>query len=151
MLKRKKERESTKIYLTDDDIDDRKLFMEALLELPFQTEITQFDNGVDLMDDLFSKKSLPDALFLDLHMPIMNGFECLADIRSFSQFSEIKIIVYSSSYHQREVDQLKRDGADKYLQKPNSFQQLKTLLYNCLDTLGNLSGKNSPSKFIVKG
>lgn len=138
------------IYLADDDKDDRKLFIEALKEIPLQTEVTQFDNGVDLMDDLFSEELIPDVVFLDLRMPIMDGFECLVDIRNFKQFSKIKVIVYSSSYHQREVDQLKADGANKYIQKPNSFNQLKTLLYKSLKPLAdNSEDKTASAPFVI--
>lgn len=140
-----------KIYLADDDRDDRELFLEALAEIPLNTQVTQFEDGVDLMDELFSATSLPHVIFLDLHMPLMNGFECLTDIRSFPQFSEIKIVVYSSVYHQREVDQLQDEGANHYLQKPHSFVQLKSLLFQSLKFMenekDNFDGKDD---FIVK-
>lgn len=137
------------IYLADDDGDDRTLFIEAISEIPLETQVTQFDNGVDLMDDLFSDKPLPDVIFLDLRMPLMDGFECLTDIRSFKQFSHIKVIVYSSSYHQREVNQLKRDGANRYLQKPNSFNQLKTLLYKSIKSLREDNKPAATSQFVI--
>ena len=138
------------IYLADDDQEDRNLFIEALKEIPLKTAVTQFDNGVDLMDDLFSEELIPDVVFLDLRMPIMDGFECLVDIRNFKQFSNIKVIVYSSSYHQREVDQLKADGANKYIQKPNSFNQLKTLLYKSLKPLAdNSENKTATAPFVI--
>ncbi len=137
------------LYLADDDTDDREFFIEALQEIPVQTEVSEFSNGVDLMDALFSKEPLPDAVFLDLHMPLMDGFECLADIRSFPQFAKIKIIVYATSYHEREVNQLKEDGADHYLQKPNSFQELKSLLFQSITTLEqDQSNGNSSDQFI---
>lgn len=123
------------LYLADDDSDDREFFIEALEEIPVRTEVREFSNGVDLMDALFSQDTLPDAVFLDLHMPLMDGFECLTDIRSFPQFSKIKIIVYSTSYHEREVNQLRDDGADHYLQKPNTFQRLKSLLFQSVRLL----------------
>jgi len=138
-----------KIYLAEDDLDDRELFMEALSEIPLHTEVSQFDNGVDLMDDLFSDSPLPDAIFLDLRMPLMDGFECLADIRSFEQFSKIKIIVYSSTFHEREVDQLKADGANQYLQKPNSFNQLKTLLYQSIKPLQGIKEIGDTANFMI--
>lgn len=138
-----------KIYLADDDKEDRELFIEALLELPLQTVVSQFDNGVDLMDNLFTKEPLPDIIFLDLRMPLMDGFECLADIRSFDQFSHIKVIVYSFSYHQREVHQLEKDGANKYIQKPNSFNQLKTLLYQSIKPISPENGKDDVTEFVI--
>lgn len=138
------------LYLADDDTDDREFFMEAIKEIPVQTEVSEFSNGVDLMDALFAEKSIPDAVFLDLHMPLMDGFECLADIRSFPQFAKIKIIVYSTAYLEREVNQLKVDGADHYLQKPNSFQNLKSLLFQSLKILEHeQNNSNIGAEFII--
>ncbi len=134
-----------KIYVADDDTEDRDIFIDAFSEIPLLTEIKQFENGLDLMADLFSDSPLPEAIFLDLHMPIMDGFECLLDIRSFKQFSKIWVIVYSSSYIQREVDQLKEDGANQYLQKPTSFNQLKTLLYQSMKPLTAMADDRLPS------
>lgn len=140
------------IYLADDDTDDREFFKEALGEIPVQTEVREFSNGVDLMDALFSNEALPDAVFLDLHMPLMDGFECLTDIRSFPQFTKIKVIVYSTSYHDREVNQLREDGANHYLQKPNSFQELKSLLFQCVRILEHeheQNDANNADQFIL--
>ncbi|MBU2975694.1 response regulator [Zobellia sp. B3R18] len=138
------------LYLADDDTEDRELFVEALDEIDVSTQITQFDNGVDLMDDLFSSTDLPDAIFLDLNMPLMNGFECLTDIRNFPRFDDIKVIVYSTSYRLREVNQLQTDGANQYIQKPSSFDDLKVMLQKSLVSLieKNTSAIN-PSEFVI--
>ncbi|MDO6518722.1 response regulator [Zobellia uliginosa] len=127
------------LYLADDDNDDRELFVEALSEIDIPTTVTQFDNGVDLMDDLFSSKSLPDAIYLDLNMPLMNGFECLTDIRNFQRFDAIKVIVYSTSHREREVKQLQTDGANQYIQKPTSFDDLKIMLHKSLESMASTS------------
>ena len=79
--------------MADDDNDDREIFIQALEEIPLSTQVTEFDDGVDLMDNLFSAASLPTVIFLDLYMPIMDGFECLYDIRNFPKFDDIKIVV----------------------------------------------------------
>ncbi|WP_419211289.1 response regulator [Maribacter sp. X9] len=134
------------IYLADDDQEDRDLFLDALKDIPIETEVKQFENGIDLMDKLFSTDNLPDVIFLDLFMPIMDGFECLTDIRNFEQFSEIQIVVYSSVYRNREVKQLRQDGANQYLQKPHSFGQLQTLLKKSLKSIQNKPSTRSEHK-----
>jgi CheY-like chemotaxis protein len=63
----------------------------------------------------------------------MNGFDCLIDIRNFCQFSNIDIIVYSTTYVKREVKQLRKDGANQFMQKPNSFEELINLLSKSLE------------------
>tara|TARA_A100000171_G_C2126845_1_gene144089 strand:- start:1325 stop:1762 length:438 start_codon:yes stop_codon:yes gene_type:complete len=131
------------IFLADDDEDDRELFMDALSELPIETSVKQFENGVDLMAELYSGNSKPDTIFLDLRMPLMDGFECLTDIRSIPELSEIQIIIYSTSFNQNEVDQLKEAGANLYIKKPNSYNQLKTVLYKSLKPFQNTTSKTS--------
>ena len=121
--------------MADDDRDDREIFIQALGELPLRTQVTEFSDGVDLMGNLFSAASLPNVIFLDLYMPIMDGFECLYDIRNFPKFDSIKIVVYSTSYVHREVKQLKQDGADQYLQKPTSYSKLKRVLLKSLRSI----------------
>tara|TARA_R110000796_G_scaffold10070_4_gene33793 strand:+ start:90 stop:527 length:438 start_codon:yes stop_codon:yes gene_type:complete len=131
------------IFLADDDEDDRELFMDALSELPIETSVKQFENGVDLMAELYSGNPKPDTIFLDLRMPLMDGFECLTDIRSIPELSEIQIIIYSTSFNQNEVDQLKEAGANLYIKKPNSYNQLKTVLYKSLKPFQNTTSKTS--------
>lgn len=132
------------IYIADDDLDDLSFFKEALEDIPINTQVTHFDNGVDLMDKLFSDQTLPEVIFLDLYMPIMDGFECLMDIRNFKKFKNIYIIAYSSIYREREVNQLKQDGANQFLKKSSSFKELKKLL---LDSLSKVNTKRND--FIV--
>lgn len=126
------------IYIADDDLDDLSFFKEALEDIPINIQVTHFDNGVDLMDRLFSDQTLPEVIFLDLYMPIMDGFECLMDIRNFKKFKNIYIIAYSSIYREREVNQLKQDGANQFLKKSSSFKELKKLL---LDSLSKVNTK----------
>ena len=138
------------IFLADDDQDDRELFMDALSELPIETSVKQFQNGVDLMAELYSGNPKPDTIFLDLRMPLMDGFECLTDIRSIPELSEIQVIIYSTSYNENEVEQLKESGANLYIKKPNSYNQLKTVLYKSLKPIQNTTSKtNDDLSFMV--
>lgn len=138
------------LYLSDDDTDDRNLFIDALSEIPIPAKTVQFENGIDLMADLFSDQPLPDAIYLDLYMPMMNGFECLEDIRSVPEFSGIPIIMYSTSQNEKEIEELKLSGANQYLRKPASFNQLKTLLYKSLKLVADSSKEeNSKGDFVV--
>lgn len=139
------------VYLADDDSDDRTFFSDALKEIPIKTKILEFNNGVDLMADLLKGDNMsPDVIFLDLKMPMMDGFECLADIRELPQFETTPVIIYSTSYHPKEIDRLKEMGASLYLQKPSSYNQLKTLLHKCLTYIKNDADElNTDSEFVI--
>ncbi len=121
------------IYLADDDPDHREIFNRALEELPFQVKFAAFDNGVDLMADLLSADThLPDVIFLDLNMPLMNGEECLEDIRDEHRFCKIPVVIYSTFFDMDQVDLLRKEGADRYIQKPKSFPELRSLLHRAI-------------------
>lgn len=139
-----------KVYLADDDSDDRTFFSDALKEIPIKTEILEFTNGVDLMSDLISGTNVPpDVIFLDLKMPLMDGFECLSDIRDIPKFSKIPVIIYSTSFHPKEIIRLQEMGASLYLQKPSSYNQLKTLLHKCLNYVNVSSIGEVEPEFVI--
>ncbi|WP_276166373.1 response regulator [Zobellia alginiliquefaciens] len=140
------------IFLTDDDADDRMLFEEALLELDIQVEFRSFENGVDLMKNLLDPiQPLPDYIFLDLNMPLMNGEECLNDIRDEPKFSKIPIIIYSTFIDSIKLEVLRLNGANLYLKKPNSFSLLKRAIEDCIANIKTQSKEPiPPSDFILQ-
>lgn len=117
------------LFLADDDVDDRTIFSEAIAGLPLGPQIKTFDNGVDLMADLLDGDLLlPDILFLDLNMPLMTGEECLQDIRNEPKLDKLPVIIYSGYYDINKINLLQEKGADRFLQKPTSFNSLQTLI-----------------------
>ncbi|MBP0903686.1 response regulator [Mariniflexile gromovii] len=132
------------IYLADDDNEDRMLFKEALDEINMNVSVEDFDNGVTLMEHLLMKdKPLPDAIYLDLNMPLMNGEECLNDIRNEPYLSQIPIIIYSTYIDEQMADRLQSNGANWYLMKPNTFGKLKSLLQKSLNYIYSDAKKTS--------
>ncbi len=139
-----------KVFLADDDSDDRTFFSDALREIPIQTKISEFNNGVDLMASLLADDTQkPDVIFLDLKMPMMDGFECLADIRDLEKYADTPVIIYSTSYHPKEITRLNEMGASLYLQKPSSYNQLKTLLHKCLRYVDNSEYSKPEKEFVI--
>lgn len=139
--------EKQTIFLADDDKDDRILFMEALSMLPFNLNVKIFDNGVDLMANLLNDKMvLPNLIFLDLNMPLMNGEECLDDIRRESKFTDIPIIIYSGFLDLEQASLLQKKGANYYLRKPSNFKNLIALLKKAIITV---QSKETENGFVI--
>ncbi len=123
-----------RIFLVDDDDEDRRIFISALEDLKKNVAITEFSNGVDLMAHLLDfSQELPDLIFLDLNMPLMNGEECLSDIRNEPCLDQIPVVIYSGYFDSLKMKILKKKGADHYFRKPNTFSQLKRLINDSLD------------------
>jgi CheY-like chemotaxis protein len=140
-----------RIFLADDDEDDRMLFSEALAELPINCKIYNFRDGIYLMGNLMVKETiLPDIVFLDIHMPLLNGEACLLKIRQTERIRQLPVIIFSTSFDATEVEKYRLLGASCYLQKPNSFNQLKTLLYKCILPYSQGIGNNMNGSFVVQ-
>lgn len=118
-----------KILLVDDDEDDREFFADALVGVNLNTHLEQLDNGKSCLDYLIQQvENLPNLIFLDLNMPIMNGFECLAEIRKNPKLKELPIAIYSTSSSDKDIEETFLNGANIYIKKPSSFEDLKKSL-----------------------
>lgn len=138
-----------RIILVDDDEEDRQIFTSALEDLHLNAEIGQFNNGVDLMAHLLDPLArLPDLIFLDLNMPLMNGEECLSDIRNEARLNKIPVIIYSGYHDNFKMEILKKKGADHYFLKPNTFPELKRLIQESISSLGK--GKKMFRDFMIR-
>ncbi|MBC7868208.1 MAG: response regulator, partial [Gloeobacteraceae cyanobacterium ES-bin-316] len=66
----------TVFFLADDDEDDRMLFSEALSEIDPQIKCITVKNGKEALEFLQNDLiHLPNYIFLDLNMPVMNGIK----------------------------------------------------------------------------
>ena len=118
------------ILLIDDDGDDRELFGEALHKVGPHIRFESVSGGQMAFDWLESKKDddLPDVIFLDINMPVIDGWRCLSILKSNEAFKHIPIIIYSTSAPGGAQETAIRLGALSYVLKPNQFSELKQLL-----------------------
>jgi CheY-like chemotaxis protein len=63
----------THIFLIDDDINEMKIFVDALKEVTGAFKCTYASNGIHALKMLLYLK--PEAIFVDYNMPVMNGLE----------------------------------------------------------------------------
>ncbi|ASO06360.1 response regulator receiver domain-containing protein [Arenibacter algicola] len=121
------------IALADDDEDDRTLFKEAMSEIKIKTKLSLFNNGKELMDYLtLPNVILPEIVFLDLNMPIKNGMQCLNEIRNHPRLQDLLVAIYSTSSSEADIEETFVNGANIYINKPNSFGALKQAIEKVL-------------------
>jgi len=121
------------IFLADDDADDCLLFEDALREVASDTTLTTALDGMELMDILDERvPPPPDMIFLDLNMPRKNGFECLTEIRTDQKLKKIPVIIFSTSAQPEFIEKVYQSGANRYIRKPSSFEELRKAIKEML-------------------
>ena len=121
--------DSIRITLAEDDEDDRLFFTDAFEELKINTIVNTLNNGRELLNYLEHPETiLPNIIFLDLNMPILNGMECLKEIKQNNKFNDIAIAIYSTSASDQDVENTFVLGANIYIKKPSNFNELKKIL-----------------------
>jgi CheY-like chemotaxis protein len=116
------------ILLIDDDADDCEVFIAALAVVSQSINCTAMSSATDALNDLLSKDILPDLIFLDLNMPVMNGLQFLTEIKKYPFLTKIPVIVSSTSSHQTAIKTLKRLGIHDFITKPDKFSLLVEIL-----------------------
>lgn len=118
-----------KIFLlADDDSDETDLFLEALAAVNGSITCHSCRNGQEAINKIDKLDEKPHLIFLDINMPIMNGWQCLKYLKSHHVYKHIPVIIYSTSSHQRDKEIATDLGALCFFTKPNNFNELKKAL-----------------------
>jgi CheY-like chemotaxis protein len=99
-----------KVYLIDDDDIYVFLTKKTILRVRPDLEVEVFSDGLQAINHLKEIKDevglLPDVIFLDLNMPVMDGWEFLKEYQeiypSFARANELYIVSSSISPHEME-------------------------------------------------
>jgi DNA-binding response OmpR family regulator len=108
------------VLVADDDRDIRQLVAFRLERADYEVvEATDGEEAVRLVTEL-----LPDLAVLDLMMPKLNGYEVTQAIRRHEETKRIPVILLTARVQEADVARGFEAGADDYLRKPFSPQEL---------------------------
>lgn len=120
------------IFYTDDDADDQDFFREVLSEIGGGHRVFTQSGGDALLRLLDNPPPAPDVIFLDLNMPVKNGYQVLEEIRRSPKHKDLPVIIFSTSDDEGAIDKSKKLGASLYICKPGSYQLLRQVLSSVL-------------------
>lgn len=123
------------ILLVEDNEDDVFLMQRALKAAGIRNPLQLASDGAMALDYLsgagkFSDRSLfplPEIIFLDLKLPVKNGFEVLSWIRNQAELEGLPVVILSSSEEPKDSKRAADLRADSYLVKPPLSPQLLKL------------------------
>lgn len=128
---------ATRVFLADDDKDDREIFSEALASLDANVLYEDVEDGKEAIEAIFGGTCRPNIIFLDINMPVMNGWDVLKKLKSDSQYVDIPVIVYSTSSGEREKRIAFDLGAHCFVTKPESVKLIKAMLEIVISNVKN--------------
>jgi CheY-like chemotaxis protein len=119
------------ILLAEDDMDDISVFREVISDFQITIDLQLAKDGLDAIR-LLHKLPEVDIIFLDINMPLMNGFECLSEIRKQSR--TVPVIMLSTSNTEHHVSQAKLLGANGFITKPALLSRYRQTIKQVMTT-----------------
>ncbi|HEY9709486.1 MAG TPA: ATP-binding protein, partial [Oculatellaceae cyanobacterium] len=106
--------EKRKVLVVDDKWSNRSILVSLLEPLGF--EVVEATDGSDGLNK--AREFKPDCIFIDLVMPVMDGFEATRRLRTLPELKDVVVIAVSASVFNFNQQQSREVGCDDFLPKP---------------------------------
>lgn len=124
------------IFLVDDDHIYQFTAKKTLESMGLIERVSMFPDGEKALgfikEHISEPENLPDIIFLDINMPIMDGWQFVDEFQRLSLPKKIALYMVSSSVDENDMKRSKEFGViDDYIIKPvgrSRFEQLLTTL-----------------------
>lgn len=117
-----------RILLIDNDDDDRELFFEAVQDISKSAVCNTCRDASQALKELKAGEIIPEIIFLDLNMPIMNGQQFLTIIKADASLNYIPVVIFTTSSHPATIQRMIELGAEDFITKPDDFGKLVEIL-----------------------
>jgi CheY-like chemotaxis protein len=113
------------ILVVEDNRINQKVLSHQLINLGYAIEVAE--NGLEAVEKI--KLQRYDLVFMDVQMPVMDGFQATQQIRGLDEASaSVPIVAVTANAFQSERDKCFSIGMDDYLTKPVDKERLKEAL-----------------------
>ena len=121
------------ILVVDDSAAIRKILKRVLsqTDLPIE-EVHEASDGVEALKILRSDGV--NLVLSDVNMPNMDGLELLMSVRANAQWKKVPVIMITTEGSQAKVFEAVQLGANGYVRKPFTAEQIKDKVLSCLKT-----------------
>nr|MCU0401593.1 response regulator [Algoriphagus sp.] len=116
------------ILLIEDEIELQQNLKEILEYNGFA--LLTADNGLEGLNKLEANSA--DLIICDIMMPVMDGYQCIKEVKSQDRFKDIPFIFLSAKASKQDRENGLAQGADDYLTKPISARMLLNSVFALL-------------------
>jgi CheY-like chemotaxis protein len=117
-----------KILIADDKATGRELVRTVLEKSNY--EVSEAADGLEAVR--LAREVRPDLIILDLHMPALDGYGVLQELRRDPQFAATPIVALTASAMQGDKERALALGFTSYISKPISLGLLRSELARLL-------------------
>jgi DNA-binding response OmpR family regulator len=117
------------IWIVDDD-EEMTRAMQLMLKL-LNCNVTAFMGARPAAQTLLSGKR-PDLMILDINMPEVSGLDMLEFVRRRAEWNDVPILMLSTEAADVTVDKAMELGADGYVSKPVTIEELEKAINEAL-------------------
>lgn len=125
------------VMLVDDNETDNFISRRIIEITEFSNRVEVKNSGKAALDYLHENEhipeSLPSLIFLDINMPIVDGFVFLYEFEKFNELvrNKCKVIILSSSDNKRDIDKIVNNNyVIKFVTKPLTEVALEEIMLN---------------------
>jgi DNA-binding response OmpR family regulator len=120
------------ILVVDDDPEIRELAVILLRGAGYH--VRQAASGIEALSE--ARDSSPELVLLDVNLPDMDGWEVLRILRSDEDLRNLPVMMFTVHGEVRDKVHALQDGAQDYIQKPFSHDELLDRVGRILDGMG---------------
>ena len=119
-----------KLLVVDDSSVIRKVIRAAADVLKMETEEAR--DGEEALELLAKHYKEIDLVLLDWNMPEMSGYDVLVEIKGNEKYRDIPVMMVTTEGQRSSIVAAVRAGADNYLTKPFTVEELETKIIECI-------------------
>jgi response regulator RpfG family c-di-GMP phosphodiesterase len=120
------------LMYADDDHSDVEMFATAVNSLikdkVANINLCTFRTGEEIITTLKNKKKGSSIVFLDINIPVKNGFQVLKEMRATRKLEALPVVMYTTSKDKTSIDIRYELGAILYVFNPHTSSELFELL-----------------------
>jgi len=109
-----------RILIVEDKVDNQRLLTQMMEQAGFKTSVAT--NGKEAVETFQSWR--PDFIWMDMRMPVMDGYEATRRIRALPGGREVRIAALTASAFREDRGEILAAGCDDVLSKPLDEEQL---------------------------
>jgi len=132
MISKKSVKQEAMVILNiDDDPEDLEIFYKAVKTVNPMAKCLLARDAQEALN-ILRDAIIPDYIFLDIHMPKMDGKTVLTELRQNKKLETVPVVMYSTKIDPSETDEYSALGANQFLNKHNDFRGLCSSLESLL-------------------